>query len=84
MSTNRTEGDAVWVFLVERDLREGGDLSLHATEHDALDAAGAYVRDRWESADPLPLDPADALRAYEEAVPDERVIVGAWTVQPAR
>lgn len=80
MSTTEAAQSIVWVFLVERPLSAGGDLSLYAAESTALEGARAYVLERWPADKPLPADPEELVDAYNLLDVDEFVIVGPWTV----
>lgn len=71
----------VWVLLVERPLDVGGDLTLYMTQPAALEAARAYVVERWPASEPAPDDPEEAVWSYNLLDVDEHLVVGPWAVE---
>jgi hypothetical protein len=62
----------IWTLLIEHD--HGNNLTLHATEAAATDAAFSYVSEWWERELPgkrMPADPTKAIKSYFDKVDRE-------------
>ena len=59
------EAAQIWVFLIERSLDTGADISLHWHELEASRAARLHMESNWpDNAGPMPADVTSAIEAY--------------------